>query len=167
MNLFSYQRNPKRSRFSLPNDIWKWELKPQGFSILAYICYLHIHCKKDVLPSGDEIAFQLHMRKDMAAEWMDELKRRGLLDQHIVPVFKNTSKNFFSLPNELFFLNIGHGAITVYAYLLYCEDRRTHQCHPSLSHHLHCSTPDRVHCDEAHHKVGGQAVHYHREYLLH
>ena len=39
--------------------------------------------------------------------------------------------NFFSLPNELFFMNIGHGAITVYAYLLYCEDRRTHQCHPS------------------------------------
>ena len=39
--------------------------------------------------------------------------------------------NFFSLPNELFFLNIGHGVITVYAYLLYCEDRRTHQCHPS------------------------------------
>ena len=28
-------------------------------------------------------------------------------------------------------MNIGHGAITVYAYLLYCEDRRTHQCHPS------------------------------------
>ena len=49
----------------------------------------------------------------------------------MVPVFKNTGKNFFSLPNELFFLNIGHGAITVYAYLLYCEDRRTHQCHPS------------------------------------
>ena len=49
----------------------------------------------------------------------------------MAPVFKNTSKNFFSLPNELFFLNIGHRAITVYAYLLYCEDRRTHQCHPS------------------------------------
>ena len=46
-------------------------------------------------------------------------------------MFKNASKYFFSLPNELFFLNTGHGAITVYAYLLYCEDRRTHQCHPS------------------------------------
>ena len=67
----------------------------------------------------------------MAEEWVAELNRRGLLDQHMVPVFKNANKNFFSLPNELFFLNIGHGAITVYAYLLYCEDRRTHQCHPS------------------------------------
>ena len=131
MNLLSNQRDPKRSRFSLPNDIWKWELKPQGFSILAYLCYLHVHCKKDVLPSVHEIASQLHMSKDMAAECLTELNRRGLLHQHMVPVFKNTGKNFFSLPNELFFLNIGHGAITVYAYLLYCEDRRTHQCHPS------------------------------------
>lgn len=62
--------------------------------------------------------------------------------------FKNTSKNFFSLPNELFFVNIGHGAITVYAYLLYCEDRRTHQCHPSCrTISLRCNTPDRVHCE--------------------
>ena len=67
----------------------------------------------------------------MAAEQLTELKQRGLLDQHLVPVCRNTGKNFFSLPNELFFLHLGHGAITVYAYLLYCEDRRTHQCHPS------------------------------------
>lgn len=71
------------------------------------------------------------MSKAMAAEQLMELKQRGLLDQHLVPVFTNTGKRFFSLPNELFFLNLGHGAITVYAYLLYCEDRRTHQCHPS------------------------------------
>ena len=71
------------------------------------------------------------MSTDMAAEQLSELNRRGLLDQHMVPIFKNSGKNFFSLPNELFFLNTGHGAITVYAYLLYCEDRRTHQCHPS------------------------------------
>ena len=79
----------------------------------------------------DEIAAQLHMSKDMAAKQVAELNRRGLLDQYMVPVFKNADKNFFSLPNGRFFLNIGHGAITVYAYLLYCEDSGTHQCHPS------------------------------------
>ena len=131
MNLFSYQRDPKRHRFPLPNDIWKWELKPQGFAILAYLCYLHVHCNKNASPSADEIASQLHMSKDMAAEQLSELSRRGLLKQNMVPVFKCTGKKFFSLPNELFFLNIGHGAITVYAYLLYCENRGTHQCHPS------------------------------------
>ena len=71
------------------------------------------------------------MSKEMAAEQLMNLKQRELLDQHLVSVCRNTGKNFFSLPNELFFLHLGHGAITVYAYLLYCEDRKTHQCHPS------------------------------------
>ena len=131
MNLFSYQHAAKRNRFSLPNDIWKWELKPQGFAILAYLCYLHTHRYNFAIPSVDEIASQLHMSKDMAAEQLLELNQHGLINESGVLMFKNASKNFFSLPNELFFLDIGHGAITVYAYLLYCEDRRTHQCHPS------------------------------------
>lgn len=131
MNFFSYRPDPKRHRFSIPNDVWKWRLKSQGFAILAYLCFLHVHCNKDASPSADEIASQLHMSKDMAVKQLSELNRRGLLDQHMVPILESNSKNFFSLPNELFFLNIGHGAITVYAYLLYCEDRRTHQCHPS------------------------------------
>lgn len=126
-----YQRDPKRHRFPLPNDIWKWNLKPQAFATFTYLCYLHTHGKESVPPTADEIASKLHMSKDMAKEQLLELSRRGLLDQHLVPVCKSTGKNFFSLPNELFFLNLGHGAITVYAYLLYCEDRRTHQCHPS------------------------------------
>ena len=120
-------------RFSIPNDIWKWNLKPQGFAILVYLHYLHVHCKNFIAPSADEIASQLHMSKDMAAKQIAELNRRGLLDQHMVPMLESNGKNFFSLPNELFFLNIGHGAITVYAYLLCCEDRRSHQCHPSYS----------------------------------
>ena len=120
-----------RCRFSIPNDIWKWNLKPQGFAVLVYLCYLHVHCKNYIAPSAEEIAFRLHMSKDMAAEQISELNHRGLLDQNKVPMFERAHRKFFSLPNELFFLNIGHGAITVYAYLLYCEDRWTHQCHPS------------------------------------
>ena len=106
-------------------------MKPQAFATFTYLCYHHTHGKESVSPSVDEIASKLHMSKDMAAEQLTELKQRGLLNQHLVPACRNTGKNFFSLPNELFFLNLGHGAITVYAYLLYCEDRRTHQCHPS------------------------------------
>ena len=131
MSFFSKQRDPKRRRFPIPNDVWKWELKPQGFAILAYLCYLHVHCNKNISPSADKLASQLHMSKGMAVKQLSELNRRGLLDQHMVPILKSNGKNFFSLPNELFFLNIGHGAITVYAYLLYCENRKTHQCHPS------------------------------------
>jgi len=40
-------------------------------------------------------------------------------------------KRRFTLPNEVFSLELSSHAIAVYAYLLYCEDRRTHQCWPS------------------------------------
>lgn len=131
MNLFSPQRDPKRYRFSLPNEIWKWELKPQAFAILTYLCYLHVHGQKSVPSDADELATRLHMSKDMASSQLSELHHRGLLDQQMALTLQSSGKHFFSLPNELFFLDLGHGAITVYAYLLYCEDRRTHQCHPS------------------------------------
>ena len=39
---------------------------------------------------------------------------------------------FFLLPNEIFTLGLSAGKIAVYAYLLFCEDRKTHQCWPSI-----------------------------------
>lgn len=40
-------------------------------------------------------------------------------------------KNYFPLPNEIFYLGLSAGEIAVYAYLMYCEDRKNFQCHPS------------------------------------
>lgn len=40
-------------------------------------------------------------------------------------------KNYFPLPNVIFALGLSPGEIAVYSYLLYCEDRKTYQCHPS------------------------------------
>ena len=40
-------------------------------------------------------------------------------------------KNYFPLPKEVFSLGLRSGEILVYAYLLYCEDRKTYQCWPS------------------------------------
>ena len=42
-------------------------------------------------------------------------------------------KNSFHMPNEIFRLGLSEGAIAVYAYLLYCEDRETYQCYPSYT----------------------------------
>lgn len=42
-----------------------------------------------------------------------------------------TYKNYFPLPNVIFSLSLSPGEIAVYSYLLYCEDRKTYQCHPS------------------------------------
>ena len=44
---------------------------------------------------------------------------------------RDAVKNFFPLPNEIFSLGLPSGALVVYSYLLYCEDRKTYQCWPS------------------------------------
>lgn len=44
---------------------------------------------------------------------------------------RDAVKNYFPLPNEIFCLDLCSGEIAVYAYLMYCEDRKTFQCHPS------------------------------------
>ena len=46
---------------------------------------------------------------------------------------RDAVKNYFPLPNEIFCLDLSAGEIAVYAYLMYCEDRRTFQCHPSYN----------------------------------
>ena len=41
---------------------------------------------------------------------------------------------FFLLPNAIFTLGLRPGEMTVYAYLIFCEDRKSHQCWPSIGH---------------------------------
>ncbi len=51
---------------------------------------------------------------------------------------KNTYTNrsplghYFLLPNEIFTQGLIPGKLSVYAYLIFCEDRETHQCWPSI-----------------------------------
>lgn len=40
-------------------------------------------------------------------------------------------KRRFTLPNELFSLELNSAEISIYIYLLYIENRKTHQCWPS------------------------------------
>lgn len=43
----------------------------------------------------------------------------------------NPRKKYFPLPNEIFSLGLKSGEISVYAYLLFCENRKTFQWWPS------------------------------------
>ena len=40
-------------------------------------------------------------------------------------------KDYFPLPNEIFYLDLSYGEIAVYSYLLHCENRESFQCYPS------------------------------------
>ena len=136
MSFQPLRRNPVRYRFALPNQIWTWKLKPPAFAVLAYLCWLHGHSDDNSAHAPGSLAMRLHMSPAMAAACLDDLIRRGLITQDFAPTFPHDGKGtgcFFTLPYEIFYLDLGHGAIAVYAYLLCCEDRRTHQCHPSYN----------------------------------
>lgn len=44
---------------------------------------------------------------------------------------RDAVKKYFPLPNEIFSLGLSSGEISVYSYLMFCENRKTYQCHPS------------------------------------
>lgn len=44
---------------------------------------------------------------------------------------RDALKDYFPVPNEIFCLGLSSGEISVYTYLLRCENRKTFQCHPS------------------------------------
>ena len=46
---------------------------------------------------------------------------------------RDTPGDYFPLPKSIFHLDLSTGEIAVYAFLMYCEDRKTFQCHPSYA----------------------------------
>ena len=46
--------------------------------------------------------------------------------------YRSPLGRFFLLPNEIFTLGLSPGELSIYAYLMFCEDRETHQCWPSI-----------------------------------
>lgn len=42
--------------------------------------------------------------------------------------------HYFLLPNEIITLGLSPGELSLYAYLIFCEDRKSHQCWPSIGH---------------------------------
>lgn len=49
------------------------------------------------------------------------------------PKKRDNPCDYFPLPKSIFRLDLSAGEIAVYAYLMYCEDRKTFQCHPSYA----------------------------------
>lgn len=44
---------------------------------------------------------------------------------------RDPKKNFFMVPNEVFSIGLSYKEISLYTYLLRCENRETYQCYPS------------------------------------
>ena len=44
---------------------------------------------------------------------------------------RSAEKNYFLVPNEIFSIGLDYREISLYSYLLRCENRETYQCYPS------------------------------------
>ena len=54
---------------------------------------------------------------------------------------RSAEKNYFMVPNEIFSIGLDFREISIYSYLLRCENRETYQCYPSYKQRW--QTPER------------------------
>ncbi len=129
------RRDPRHYRFPLPNAVWEYQLKPIEFVILSYLCCHSAHDNTKVL-TPEVIAKGIYKSEGTVRNHLSVLAGAGLVTEQYsltADFLPAESGKFFTLPNEIFLLNLPPSAFMVYAYLLLIEDRRTHTCHPSYS----------------------------------
>ena len=128
------RRDPRHSRFPIPNIVWEYRLKPIDFIILSYLCCQHSHCGANLSP--EMVAKGVHKSEGTVRKHLSVLADAGLVTEgrSLAADFLSAEiGKFFTLPNEIFLLNLPPSAFMVYAYLLLIEDRKTHTCHPSYN----------------------------------
>jgi len=115
----------------VPNEVWEYKLRPAEFLILFYLCYRQTHDREEKVVRVQAVADALHLTAATVEKHLATLVSKGLITENGTLSLKRKAGKFFTLPNEVFLLPLPPSVFLVYAYLLYCEDRRTHQCHPS------------------------------------
>jgi hypothetical protein len=128
-------RDSKLHRFSIPNEVWVHKLRSIEFVILSYLCYCQSHSQLGD-PTLEMIATGVHSTTNTVKKYIESLISKSLITSEwslSSSLQCGSCKNFFTLPNELFLLNLPPSAFVVYAYLLLIEDRKTHTCHPNYN----------------------------------
>lgn len=125
------RRDPRHYRFAVPNEVWEYKLRPAEFLILSYLYYRQAHNREEKKLCVQVMVDSLHLTAATVEKHLSALASKGLVTEDGTLTLKCEAGKFFTLPNEVFLLALPPSAFLVYAYLLYCEDRRTHQCHPS------------------------------------
>lgn len=127
------RRNPRHSRFPIPNTAWAYNLKPIEFVILSYLCCCRSHKSSRIEIIARTIASAVHLTEVTVKKYLDSLSAKELVSEDGTPTLNCKDDKFFTLPNEIFLLKLSPSAFMVYAYLLLIEDRKTHTCHPSYN----------------------------------
>ena len=93
--------------------------------MLAYLHYRR-HRGLPGKATPEELTDTLDLKSSLISPILEELVQQGHITPDMVPI--STNEKFFSLPDEVFHLNLGCAAIAIYAFLLYRENRKTYQC---------------------------------------
>ena len=62
-----------------------------------------------------------------------KLYEGGTALRYYDPKRRDNPGDFFPMPKAVFRLGLDYGEIALLAFLMYCEDRKTFQCHPSYA----------------------------------
>ncbi len=127
------RRDPRHYRFVVPNEVWEYKLRPVEFVLLSYLCYRQAHDRGGKKICTQAVANSLHLTIATVEKHLAALICKGLVTEDGGLAFKCEGGKFFTLPNEIFLLDLPGSAFMVYAYLLLIENRRTHTCHPSYN----------------------------------
>ena len=68
--------------------------------------------------------------KEAFIRWVEQHTRRDGVKRSLWPT-RDSVRDYFPLPKEIFSLGLSAAEIAIYAYLLFCEDRQTFKCWPS------------------------------------
>lgn len=132
---FGWPRQGSRHcRFTISNAVWEHRLKPLAFEILSYLCYQHSHGGINLSP--ELVAKGIHKSDGTVSKYLSVLRDAGLVAEECSLAAEFSSADggkFFTLPNEIFLLNLPPSTFVACVYLLLIEDRKTHTCHPSCN----------------------------------
>lgn len=133
-------RDPNRNYFPVPNSAMQRHLPWKMLSVYLYLISLQRCHLKPALNSADSIAKVFGIGKVTAEKQRKKLLSSGLLSS-VGPMLMTRDcfqdyeepEKFFPLPREIFTFGLSQGEIALYAFLMYRENRKTHQCRVSHS----------------------------------
>lgn len=138
MRKHKIKRELYKDYFPVPNNIFDMGLTPSEIALYALFLKIDKHnngfCCIDFLTIKGHISLSDKTIK----KYLSTLENKKIIEiepsKNSIKIYFNKrdiKKNFFLLPNEVFFMELSPGEIAVYAYLLKCEDKKTYQCYPS------------------------------------
>lgn len=138
MRKHKIKRELYKDYFPVPNNIFDMGLTPS--EIVLYVLFIKFDVKNNGYCHTDfsTIKGYITLSEKTIKKYLSTLENKKIIQieptKDGMKVFFNKrdmNKNYFLLPNEVFFMELSSGEIAAYAYLLKCEDKKTYQCYPS------------------------------------